>query len=97
MMNSKDFFSALLIGAGIGLVAGVLLAPDKGSETLKKLSNGAKDRFNRLKGNAENLTDDLESEGKNLLEKGSNMAKNYMKDGEDKLDGLKSKFDKSVI
>ncbi len=96
-MNSKDFFSALLIGAGIGLVAGVLIAPDKGSETLKKLSNGAKDRFNRLKGNAEDMADDLEKEGKHLLDKGSNLAKNYIKDGEAKLDGLESKFNKAVM
>ena len=96
-MNSKDFFSALFIGAGIGLVAGVLMAPDKGSETLRKLSNGAKDRFNRLKGGAEDMADDLENEGRNLLDKGKSLAKNYMKDGEEKLDGMKSQFDKSVI
>jgi gas vesicle protein len=96
-MNSKDFFSALFIGAGIGLVAGVLLAPASGSETIKKLSNGAKDRYNRLKGNADDLVDDLENDGENLLDKGKSLAKNYMKDGEEKLDGIKSQLDKSVI
>jgi gas vesicle protein len=96
-MNSKDFFSALFIGAGLGLVAGILLAPASGSETIKKLSNGAKDRYNRLKGSAEDLADNLESEGKNLLDKGSSFAKKYMKDGEEKLDGLKSQLDKTTI
>jgi len=96
-MNSKDFFSALFIGAGIGLVAGILMAPASGSETIKRLSNGAKDRYNRLKGSAEDLADNLESEGKNLLEKGSNFAKNYMKDGEEKLDGMKSQLDKTTM
>lgn len=91
-MNSKKILSALFLGAGIGLVAGVLLAPDKGSETLKKLSNGAKDRFSRLKGDAEDIADNLESEGKTLLDKGTNFAKNYKKDGEAKLSDLQNKF-----
>ena len=97
IMNSKDFFSALFIGAGLGLVAGILLAPASGSETIKKLSNGAKDKYNRLKSGAEDLVDDLENDGKNLLDKGKSLAKNFMKDGEEKLDGLKSQLDKTNI
>ena len=96
-MNSKDFFSALFIGAGLGVVAGLLLAPASGSETIKKLSKGAKDRYNRLKGSVEDLADDLENEGQNLLDKGKSFAKNYMKDGEEKLDGMKSQFDKTTV
>lgn len=96
-MNSKDFFSALFIGAGLGVVAGLLLAPASGSETIKKFSKGAKDRYNRLKGSVEDLADDLENEGQNLLDKGKSFAKNYMKDGEEKLDGMKSQFDKTTL
>ena len=43
MEDSGKVFGALLVGAAIGAVAGVLLAPDKGSETRKKLFEGAKD------------------------------------------------------
>lgn len=96
-MNSKEFFSTLFIGVGIGLIAGVLTAPDSGSETLKKLSNAVKDKYKQLKGSAEDLVDNLESEGKNLIDKGSNSAKNYLKEGEEKLDGLKSQLNKSTF
>ena len=91
-MNSKDFFGALIIGTSIGVVAGILLAPAKGNDTLKKVSNVLKDKFNQYKGEAENVTNNLESEGKNLINKGTNFAKNYLQDGEEKLDGLKFKF-----
>jgi gas vesicle protein len=95
-MKSSEFCGGLLLGVGIGALVGVLLAPASGSETIKKLSNGVKDRYNRLKGNAEDMADDLENEGKNLLDKGKSLAKNYMKDGEEKIDGIKSQLDKAV-
>ena len=91
-MNSKDFFGALIIGTSIGVVAGILLAPAKGNDTLKKVSNVLKDKFNQYKGEAENAANKLEADGKNIIDKGTSYAKNYLQDGEEKLDGLKSKF-----
>ena len=40
-MRGNSFF-ALLAGAAIGVAAGILLAPDKGSETRKKLKEEGK-------------------------------------------------------
>ena len=48
---------ALLIGAAIGGVLGILFAPDKGSETRKKLA-----------GKADELTDSLKEKFNTLLE-----------------------------
>jgi gas vesicle protein len=43
----------ILLGAGIGIVAGsllgFLLAPEKGSELRKRMSTGAKEKFMNLK------------------------------------------------
>ena len=43
----------ILLGAGIGIVAGsllgFLLAPEKGSELRKRMSTGAKEKFTALK------------------------------------------------
>ena len=39
----------LLIGIAVGIGIGMLLAPDKGSETRKKLSGSADDLFEKLK------------------------------------------------
>jgi gas vesicle protein len=40
----------LLTGIAIGIGIGMLLAPDKGSETRKKLTDTASDLFEKLKG-----------------------------------------------
>lgn len=52
MKESNDtmkFIGALLAGAAIGGLLGVLFAPDKGTETRKKLMNGAKDLVDDFK------------------------------------------------
>ena len=91
-MNSKDFFGALFLGASIGVVAGILLAPAKGSDTLKKLTGSLKDKFNQFKADAEDLADNVESASKKLVNKSTNFEKDYLHDSEEKLNGLKTEF-----
>ncbi len=45
----KKNFLLVLIAAAVGAIAGILMAPDKGSETRKKLKKKAKDTANNLK------------------------------------------------
>lgn len=49
MKNTGTVLGALLIGAALGAVAGILLAPAKGSDTRKKLADGTKDLTGSLK------------------------------------------------
>jgi gas vesicle protein len=59
-MNLTGFLS----GAIVGLAAGILLAPDKGTNTRDNLSNTAdkwRDKLNRLVGKADLRVDDLRS------------------------------------
>ena len=51
------------MGAAIGIIAGILLAPEKGSDVIKKLSDAAKDKFNQLKGDGEDLASEIKSKG----------------------------------
>ena len=65
MSNSNDtgkIIVALVAGAAIGGVLGVLFAPDKGCETRKKIFNGAKNL-------ADNLKDKTEEEAGNVEQK----------------------------
>ena len=52
MSNSNDtgrLIGAVLLGAAVGAAIGVLMAPDKGSETRKKLVKGLRDLADDLK------------------------------------------------
>jgi gas vesicle protein len=56
MNNTAKILAALAIGAAAGAVLGILFAPDKGSETRKKiceqgkkLGDELKDKFNTVK------------------------------------------------
>ncbi|PBQ30465.1 hypothetical protein CNR22_01345 [Sphingobacteriaceae bacterium] len=49
MGKSANILGAFLLGAGIGAIAGILLAPAKGTETREKLLSGAQDLASDLK------------------------------------------------
>ncbi|HRD06626.1 MAG: YtxH domain-containing protein [Saprospiraceae bacterium] len=56
-MKTRDVVLGVLGGLAVGMVAGILLAPDKGSETRKKLVNQGKDLKNDIKGSFDKWSD----------------------------------------
>jgi gas vesicle protein len=67
MNTTSKVALGVLAGLATGAIVGILFAPDKGSETRKKIAgrsrdlvNGVKESFNELK---EAVTDQLESAG----------------------------------
>jgi gas vesicle protein len=56
-----SFGAGLIIGAAAGAVAGVLFAPDKGTETRKKISDKTKSLKNDLSDKIESIRETIES------------------------------------
>jgi len=88
-MNSSKVLLGVLAGVAVGALVGTLLAPDKGSETRKKLLSKGEDYIDDLKDQLDDflcaLKDKYASkidEAENVLAKGKskyNEAKNEFK------------------
>jgi len=94
----KGFGLALLAGVVIGAAAGILLAPDKGSETRKKIKGSiddAKDKFRSGIATAKQKFEDLKIQGEDgLFEDIENAGEEMIASLEQKLADLKSEVAK---
>ena len=57
--SSGSIIAGFLIGAAVGAVAGILLAPDKGSVTRRKIADKASETGNAVKDSLSGKLDDL--------------------------------------
>ena len=76
-MSTSKILLGLLAGAVAGAAIGILFAPDKGSETRRKISEESNDLADNLKGKLNNLVDGvkekfsaLKSDTEDVAEKG---------------------------
>lgn len=69
--NTGNALIALISGAAIGAVVGILFAPDKGDKTRKRIKDGYKDLEKDMKAKLANAKVDLEDTYEELL---SNMS-----------------------
>jgi len=81
-MSTGKIVLGTLAGIAIGAAIGVLLAPDKGSETRKKiikkkgeLTDGLKDKYENLKGKYNNALDGAADKLESYAQKGEDLAK----------------------
>ncbi len=78
--NSGKMIGALLIGAAIGGALGILFAPDKGSETRKKIAGKANDLTDGLKEKFDALLEEAKKEFAAAKEKAGELADNAKRD-----------------
>lgn len=68
-MNASKVVLAVLGGVAAGALIGVLMAPDKGSNTRKKYLDKGKNCIDDLKGKFEDLYDNAISDAKDFVSK----------------------------
>lgn len=75
MNNTGKIVTAVAAGAVAGAVLGILFAPDKGSETRKKINEqgkkvaeGLKTKFEKVSGKCNDLKDDIRQKMKETAE-----------------------------
>jgi gas vesicle protein len=84
MGNSNGkLLSAMLMGAAVGAAIGILFAPDKGSETRKKiktkgndLTGAVKDKFDRIVDKFRKEVDAVKDQANDFAENGRSVVEN---------------------
>ncbi len=84
-MDSGKIVTGIIAGAAMGVLFGILFAPDKGSKTRHKISKGSNDALDDLKSNFDDLLHSLNERLKTAREEVVNF---YEKGKEDVKDGV---------
>jgi gas vesicle protein len=76
-MKTGNVLAGLLAGVAVGAVLGILFAPDKGSNTRKRIlskskdcTDSVKDKISELGNTLMNKADDVEQEAEQMASKG---------------------------
>lgn len=98
--NSGNTLLAVIAGAALGIGAGMLLAPEEGKKTRKKIKDSLDDATSELKKKVKNLEEEVKNSSKktkvsleekieNIVDKGSHKAEEVISILEKKLASLK--------
>jgi len=91
-MKTSNVVLGLLGAAAAGAALGVLMAPDKGSETRKKIATKGNDLKNNLKNSLEGLTHKVSEQ----VSKFSNQAEEVIDETKSSLNNIKD-INKTII
>jgi len=84
MTNAEKIMAAALGGAAVGLIAGILVAPDKGSNTRKRIADQSKKMADGVKDAVNSGTETFSSIKEKLFGKAENQpaAESYSESGQ---------------
>lgn len=68
--RSWDRFSGLIIGAALGFVAGILLAPSTGSETRQTIKKKTQGTLDQVSDSVRDMRENLTKKGQELWKRG---------------------------
>ncbi|WP_264551699.1 YtxH domain-containing protein [Flavobacterium sp. N2038] len=69
-MKTSNTFLGIVGAAAAGALLGVLFAPDKGSETRKKIKDKSKDYGDNMKTKFDGIVNTIKSNGKEMMDEG---------------------------
>jgi gas vesicle protein len=91
-MSTGKVLLGVLAGAAAGALLGVLLAPEKGSETRKKLAktgedyaDALKEKFDELVGGMTDKYEEVKSDAKNVAQNGKAKVDEFKKEAKHSL------------
>ena len=73
-MKSSNVLLGILGGVAVGAIAGILLAPDKGSKTRKKLKTKATDIKSNLQNEFDEFLEQMENKYQQVSDKATEVA-----------------------
>ena len=82
-MSKGKLVTGVLAGAAAGAILGILLAPDKGSETRKKIAKKGNDLSGSVKDGIEKIGDSINNKYQNIKGDAKQMAKDVSENGKE--------------
>ncbi|MDR7211951.1 YtxH domain-containing protein [Flavobacterium piscis] len=94
-MKTSNTILGILGAAAAGAFIGVLFAPDKGSNTRKKIKDKSKDYSDNLKEKVDGIISTLSTNGKDIIEEGKakfNQVKDEFNAAKDEAKTVKTNY-----